>query len=130
MLVCMIKLYFVEFCCVIFFFCLTVLVYAGKLISSPAILQGELLLPLGIRRFRPSSSLAFPILINSSETTGPIWTKLGRDGPCVIPFQNYVRRPRPPTKVAAVAKNRKFGKKSLKKIFLSETVWPIETKLW
>ena len=37
----------------------------------------------GVRR---PSSLAFHILIFSSETTEPIWTKLGRDGPWVIPF--------------------------------------------
>ena len=76
-------------------------------------------------RRRPS--LAFCILINSSETTGPIQTKLGRDGPWVVPFQNCVRRPRPPTKLAATAKNRKFNKNSLK--ISSETAQPVGTKL-
>ena len=65
-------------------------------------------------------SLAFFILIFSSETTGPIWTKLGRDGLCVVPFQNCVRRPHPPTKMAAMAKNRKFCKKIIIKNLL---VW-------
>ena len=44
-------------------------------------------------------------------------------------FQDYVRRPRPPTKMTAITKNRKFGEKSLKIIF-SETAGPIGPKLW
>ena len=99
-------------------------------------------------------SLAFCILINSSKTTGPIWTKLWwspfrnvSDNPARQPrwlpllkiehlaknhlkiifsetagpiwtnyggmvfFENCVWRPRPPTKMAAITKNRKFGKK-------------------
>jgi hypothetical protein len=44
---------------------------------------------------RPSvRPLTFHILINSSETTGPIWTKLWWNGPWMAPFQ---------------AKNRKKG---------------------
>ena len=64
-------------------------------------------------------SLAFCILINSSETTGPIWTKLWWNGPWVVPFQNCVRQFPPPTKMAAITKNRKFGKKSLK----NDLIW-------
>ena len=79
----------------------------------------------GVRR---PSSLAFHILIFSSETTGPIWTKLGRDGPWVVPFQNCIRGPRLPSKMAAMAINRKFTEKSLK-IFSSETAGLIGTKL-
>ena len=63
---------------------------------------------------RPSLHVAFYILI-FSETIGPIWTKLGSDGPWVVPFQNCVRWPRRPTKMAAVAKNRQFWTKSFKK---------------
>ena len=37
---------------------------------------------------RPST---FHILIFSSETTGPIATKLWWNGPWMAPFQNYVR---------------------------------------
>jgi hypothetical protein len=40
--------------------------------------------------------------------TIPAWFGLGRDGPWVGPFQNYVRQPRPPFKMAAVTKNRNF----------------------
>ena len=57
---------------------------------------------------RPSSGvrpsvrpLTFHILINSSEATGPIWTKLWWNGPWMAPFQNCVRWSRLPTKMAA-----------------------------
>ena len=43
--------------------------------------------------------------------------------------QNCIRRPCLPTKIAAMAKNRKFGKKIFKKSS-PETAWPIWTKLW
>jgi hypothetical protein len=43
----------------------------------------------------------------------PNQTKPGRDGPWVGPFQNCVRQPRPPFKMAAVAKNRNFFNCSL-----------------
>ena len=69
----------------------------------------ELLLPLGIHL-----SLPFCILINSSETTGPVWTKLWWNGLQMVLSRNCVRRPRPPIKIAAVTKNRKFVKQSLK----------------
>jgi hypothetical protein len=49
-----------------------------------------------------------------SETGGPIGPKHGG----MVLFENCVRRPRPPTKIAAVTKNRKFGKKSLKNYLL------------
>ena len=55
-------------------------------------------------------------MIFSSETTGPICTKCGRNGPLMVPFQNYIRRPHLPTKMAAIAKNRKFGKKIIKNL--------------
>jgi hypothetical protein len=81
--------------------------------------------PLSVVRL----SLAFCILINSSKTTGPIWTKLWWNGPWVVPFQNCVRQPRLPFKMAVITKNRKFGKNHLKTIF-SKTTGPIGPKLW
>jgi hypothetical protein len=39
--------------------------------------------------------------IFSSETAGPNGAKLGIDGPWVCPFQNCVRQPHPPFKMAA-----------------------------
>jgi hypothetical protein len=50
--------------------------------------------------------------IISSETAGPIGHKLWWHGLQMVLFENCVRRPWPPTKIAAIAKNRKFGKKS------------------
>jgi len=64
-----------------------------------------------------------------SETTGPIGPKLWWNGLQMVLFENCVLTTRPPTKIAAVTKNRKFGKKSLKKIS-SETTGPIGPKLW
>jgi hypothetical protein len=60
---------------------------------------------------RPSSvrPLTFHILINSSEATGPIWTKLWWNGPWMAPFQNCVRWSRLPTKMAAKLKIEKRG---------------------
>jgi hypothetical protein len=60
---------------------------------------------------RPSSvrPLTFNILINSSEATGPIWTKLWWNGPWMAPFQNCVRWSRLPTKMAAKLKIEKRG---------------------
>ena len=49
----------------------------------------------------------------SSETAEPNYTKPGRDGPWVGPFQNCVRQPRPPFKMAAFTKNRNFFNCSL-----------------
>ena len=51
----------------------------------------------------------FHILIFSSETTGPIATKLWWNGPWMASFQNCVRWSRLPTKMAAKLKNRKKG---------------------
>ena len=81
--------------------------------------------------FRPSSDrpLTFHILIFSSETTGPIATKLWWNGPWMAPYQYCVRWSRFPTKMAAKLKNRKKGGWNLKKIFSSETTEPISTKL-
>ena len=63
---------------------------------------------------RPSSvrpsvrPLTFHILINSSEATGPIWTKLWWNGPpWMAPFQNCVRWSRLPTKMATKLKIEK-----------------------
>jgi hypothetical protein len=50
-----------------------------------------------------------------SETVGP---KLWWNGLRMVLFENCVRWPQPPTKIAAVTKNRKFGKKSLKNYLL------------
>ena len=54
--------------------------------------SGELLSSLFVRRLssvvHPST---FHILIFSSETTGPIATKLWWNGPWMAPFQNFVR---------------------------------------
>ena len=60
---------------------------------------------------RPSSvcPLTFHILINSSEATGPIWTKLWWNGSWMTPFQNCVRWSRLPTKMAAKLKIEKRG---------------------
>ena len=52
---------------------------------------------------RPST---FHILIFSSETTGPIATKLWWNGPWMAPFQNCVRLP---TKMATKLKIEKKG---------------------
>ena len=62
---------------------------------------------------RPSSvrPLTFHILINSSEATGPIWTKLWWNGPWIAPFQIYVRSSRLPTKMATKLKIEKRGMK-------------------
>ena len=62
--------------------------------------------------FRPSSVIrpsTFHILIFSSETTGPITTKLWWNGPWMAPFQNCVRWSRLPTKMAAKLKIGKRG---------------------
>jgi hypothetical protein len=55
--------------------------------------------------------------ISFSETVRPIGPKLWWNGLQMVLFENCVQRPRLPTKIAAVTKNRKFGKfgkKSLK----------------
>jgi hypothetical protein len=49
-----------------------------------------------------------------SETAGPIGPKLWWNGLQMVLFEKCVQRPRPPTKMATVTKNRKFSKKSLK----------------
>jgi hypothetical protein len=53
--------------------------------------------------------LTFHILINSSEATGPIWTKLWWNGPWMARFQKCVRWSRLPTKLAAKLKIEKRG---------------------
>ena len=54
-------------------------------------------------------SLAFHILINSSKTTRPIWTKLWWNGPLMAPFQTCVRLYRLPIKIAAKLNIEKRG---------------------
>jgi hypothetical protein len=65
------------------------------------------------QRVSPLSSavrpLTFHILINSSEATGPIWTKLWWNGPWMAPFQNGVRWSWLPTKMATKLKIEKRG---------------------
>jgi hypothetical protein len=46
----------------------------------------------------------------SSETTGPISTKLCWNDPWMVPFQNCVRQRRPVSKMAAITKNRNIFK--------------------
>ena len=59
---------------------------------------------------RPSvRPLTFHILTNSSEATGPIWTKLWWNGPWMAPFQICVRWSRLPTKMATKLKIEKRG---------------------
>ena len=53
--------------------------------------------------------LTFHILINSSETTRPIWTKLWWNGPWMAPFQNCGWWSRLPTKMATKLKIEKRG---------------------
>ena len=64
------------------------------LVSSPGCSHGELLPSLCVR-----PSLTFHSKIFSSESTGPIKTKLGHNGPWVVPFQNYVRQVRVQSKI-------------------------------
>ena len=59
--------------------------------------------------------LTFHILIFSSETTGPIATKLWWNGPWMAPFQNCVRWSRLPTKMATKLKIEKRGDEIVKK---------------
>ena len=80
--------------------------------------------------------LTFYILINSSEATGPIWTKLWWNGPWMAPFQNCVRWSRLPTKMATKLKIEKRGEfnigpygENVSKRFFSETTRTDETKL-
>ena len=62
-----------------------------------------LLSPLSVR------PLTFHILINSSEATWPIWTKLWWNGPWMAPFQKCVWWSRLPTKMATKLKIEKRG---------------------
>jgi hypothetical protein len=64
-----------------------------------------------------------------SESAGPIGPKLWWNGLQMVIFENYVRRSRPPTKIAAVTKIDNLAKHYLK-IISSETTGPIGPKLW
>ena len=86
-----------------------------------------------IRQSRPPTNMAAATKnkkgmkfkkIFMSETTGTIGTKLCLNSPWMIPFQNCVRKSRPPTNMATVAKNRKRGMN----FFPSETTGPIGSK--
>jgi hypothetical protein len=63
-------------------------VYEPILCMNDHWMVGELLSPLSVRRLLDVRPLAVHILINSSEATGPIWTKLWWNGPWMAPFQN------------------------------------------
>ena len=62
--------------------------------------------PFGLQTWPPRLILFSDWLmlkkIFSSETAWPNGAKLGIDGPWVCPFQNCVRQPHPPFKMAAV----------------------------
>ena len=64
----------------------------NKLIFSSPGSPGELLLPLGVRRPSVRLSLAFHILIFSSETTWSILSKLGMDVQWIVLYKSYVFR--------------------------------------
>jgi hypothetical protein len=82
----------------------------GSFLAHLAFRPCELLSSLFVRRLssvvRPST---FHILIFSSETTGPIATKLWWNGPWMAPFQICVQWSRFPTKMAAKLKIEKRG---------------------
>jgi hypothetical protein len=82
-------------------------VYEPILCMNDHWMVGELLSPLSVRRLLDVRPLAVHILINSSEATGTIWTKLWWNGPWMAPFQNCVRWSRLPTKMAAKLKIEK-----------------------
>ena len=88
-------------------FCVVFCCPSFILFSSPSQRPCELL-PSGFVH-RRRLSLAFHILIFSSETTEPIWTKLCWNGPWMAPFQKCVRWSRLPTKMAAKLKIEKGG---------------------
>ena len=77
---------------------------------------------------RPSSvrPLTFHILINSSEATGPIWTKFWWNGPWMAPFQNCVRWSRLTTKMVAKLKIEKRGDE----ILIVHCCFSINLLLW
>jgi len=82
-----------------------------QIISSPGQRPCELLPSLGVRRpsVRPSYVVNFHILIFSSESTGPIPTKLWWNGPWMALFQKCVRWSRLPTNMVTKLKIEKTG---------------------
>jgi hypothetical protein len=81
-------------------------IWSSFFLSSPGQRPRELL-PSGFVRRR--LSLAFHILIFSSETTRPIATKLWWNGPMVAPLENCVRWSQTSNQDGHQAKNRKKG---------------------
>ena len=65
--------------------------------------------------------------IFSSKTTVPISTKLCRNDPWVVPFQNCVRQRRPVSKMAAITINRNFFKWPKLLLFKPESaqIWTV-----
>ena len=102
--------FFVYLSYMMWLFVTTKFISSYILTMAPFISSPELLPSLFVRRLssvvHPST---FHILIFSSETTGPIATKLWWNGPWMAPFQNYVRWSRLPTKMAAKIKIEKRG---------------------
>jgi hypothetical protein len=70
----------------------------------------------------------YHLKVIASETAGSKGTKLWWNGLQMVPFQNYIRQPRPPKKMAAIAKNWRFPKIHLN-IISSETDGPVGPKL-
>ena len=74
--------------------------------------------------------LPFCILIFSSETTGPIGTKLGKiGGAWVVPFQNCIRWSRSQPRWPPLLRIENSTKKNHLKSFPLKLTWPIGTRL-
>ena len=77
------------------------------------------------------SSLTYILgYIFSSETAEPNYTKAGRNGPWVGPFQNCVRPSRPPFKMDAITKNRNFFNCPLLLYYKSKWAQVITAATW
>ena len=71
---------------------------------------------------RVSSTISLNIFF--SQTTGPIWTKLGRNVSCEVLSENYSQNLIPPTTLVAMATKWNFLSNSLT-VFSSETAGQI-----
>ena len=69
-------------------------------------------------------STTISLNINSSQTTGPIQTKLGRNVPWVVCFKKYFQNMIPSQTLVAMATKWNFLRNTLK-IFSDETAGPI-----